>query len=67
MARRVCGYCGRTADEMIRWGGQVVAICWTCKDKLDTVPQLDHECSFEEVPPQELRPVAPLDGPLEVV
>ena len=66
MARRVCGYCGGKADEMIEWGGQTVAICRTCKDKLDAAPELDHGCAFEEVPPYALRPVAPVDGPLEV-
>ena len=35
MSRRMCGHCGQQADAMLRWGGQTVAICHSCKSRLD--------------------------------
>ena len=58
MARRMCGHCGRTADDMIKWGRQSIAICITCRDKLGAVPQPDRHCALYEVSPQKLRPAA---------
>ena len=34
MAKRVCGHCGEQAEEMKEWGGQRIAICGECQDRL---------------------------------
>ena len=34
MAKRVCGHCGEPAREMLSWGGQRIAICGECLDRL---------------------------------
>ena len=34
MAKRVCGSCGGPAEVMKEWGGQRIAICGECEDRL---------------------------------
>lgn len=34
MAKRTCGHCGSQASEMKEWGGQRIAICQACQDRL---------------------------------
>ena len=34
MAKRNCGHCGSQASEMKNWGGQRIAICQACQDRL---------------------------------
>ena len=34
MAKRTCGHCGEPAEEMKEWGGQRIAICGECHDRL---------------------------------
>ena len=36
MTRRACGHCGRQAEAMLRWGGQTIAVCNGCRNRLGT-------------------------------
>ena len=47
MAKRVCGNCGSQAEDMKDWGGQRIAICGECQDRLR---QLGFRCLLGEYP-----------------
>ena len=59
MAARACGHCGSPAELMITWGdGQNLAICQSCRARLDAPVLLSPFCSFDEVNPATLRSAA---------
>ena len=63
MDQRGCGNrrCGRHADTMIDWGGQIIPICRPCERKLEAVEGVAL-CSFDEVSPVAVRPPAVVSG-----
>ena len=34
MDRRACGHCGSKVEALLAWGGQTIAICDSCKNRL---------------------------------
>ena len=62
LAKRTCGRCGGLAAAMLSWGGQQVAICATCKAKLDGPDPTTPWCAFNEVHPRELQHQVPAAG-----
>ena len=47
MAKRICGSCGEPAEDMKDWGGQRIAICGECEDRLH---QPGYRCLLGEYP-----------------
>ena len=56
LAARACGNCGSPAELMMTWGdGQTLAVCRSCKARLDSQP-MEPYCAFYEEPPARFRP-----------
>ena len=65
LAKRTCGHCGQPAAAMLPWGGQQVAICRSCQEKLDGPEATTPWCAFDEVHSRELRDHVPIAGILK--
>ena len=59
MAKRTCGNCGAPAEDMKEWGGQRIAICGECEDRLQ---QLGFKCLMEEYPCNECIMPPPIEA-----
>ena len=57
LAARACGNCGSPAELMMTWGDrQTLAICRSCKARLDSQPPIEPYCAFYEDPSARFRP-----------
>ena len=62
MARRVCGHCGQQVEEMLDWGGQTIAICSACRNRLGSGRALP-ESAYRWRQLQDQGPWCDVDGP----
>ena len=59
MAKRLCGNCRAPAEDMKEWGGQRIAICGECDDRLH---QLGFKCLLGAYPCNECIMPPPIEA-----